>query len=99
MKILEIIELRTTRGSSKDAEEFLSDWFQRTSNELDEISAVTNFRHLHLSNDFSIHIKTDAIHQPVDPSVLSQRLINALKGFGLVNYSVWVENSGKRDIS
>lgn len=47
-----------------------------------------------IDTDFSIHLCHDSNEAKHEGSRLGVRIVNALKEFGLVNYSVWVEIHG-----
>ena len=48
-----------------------------------------------IESDFSIHILHDSKEAEAGGSRLGLRLVDALKEFGLVNHSIWMEMNGK----
>jgi hypothetical protein len=49
------------------------------------------YSHITVETDFSIHLYHDSKEADISGSPLGSRLASALKKFGLVNHSVWVE--------
>jgi len=90
MKWLEIIELRSV-GSDR---ELLESQLQNLTNELDKETkkqAIKVYSHTTVETDFSIHLLHDSKEADIGGSPLGLHLASALKKFGLVNHSVWVE--------
>ncbi len=58
----------------------------------ENLVAIQVYRHATLDTDLSVHLLFEAQAPEVRPSALGQRLVSVLKGFGLVNHSVWVED-------
>jgi hypothetical protein len=90
MKWLEIIELRSV-GSNR---ELLESQLQKLSNEADrEIKgqAIMIYSRVMIDTDFSIHLFHDSKKVESSGSPLGLRLASALKEFGLVNHSIWIE--------
>jgi hypothetical protein len=93
MKWLEIIELRSAGGNSK----LLASQMQKLVNEVNERTenyAVRAFCRLMIDTDFSIHLFHDSKKVEKSGSPLGLRLASALKEFGLVNHSIWIEMNG-----
>ncbi len=93
MKLLEIIELRTNGKKKKEVEDFLSTWKKQSDHEGDTGYVILNYKHMHISEDYSIHLKCTLSEYPKKQTAISDYLISSLKKFGLVNYSAWVEHS------
>ncbi len=90
MTRLEMIEIRTTEKNNAALEAYLASW--QTEVYADEKAPLVKiYRHAALDTDFSIHLRYDAQTNENDFSVLSERLSAALKEFGLVNHTVWIE--------
>jgi hypothetical protein len=90
MKWLEIIELRSV-GSNR---ELLESQLQKLINEADrEIKgqAIMIYSRVMIDTDFSIHLFHDSKKVESSGSSLGLRLASALKEFGLVNHSIWIE--------
>ncbi|UCF84188.1 MAG: hypothetical protein JSV50_00710 [Desulfobacteraceae bacterium] len=90
MKWLEIIELRSV-GNKRTVMELqlnslIDEVIQKTSQQ-----AIKVYSHITVETDFSIHLHNDSKSADNDGSPLGQRLVSALKEYGLVNHSVWVE--------
>ncbi len=94
MKWLEIIELRSAGGNSKLLEsqmkKLVNEVYERTKN-----NAVRAYCRLLIDTDFSIHLFHDSRKVENRGSTLGLRLASALKEFGLVNHSIWIEMHGK----
>ena len=93
MKLLEIIELRSRFSNSKFIEDKLSDLIK----ELNKNSARQSMKiycNANIDSDLSIHLLHNSDNAN-NKSPLSLQLVSALKEFGLVNHSVWVEMHGK----
>ncbi|MHC4558237.1 MAG: hypothetical protein ACYS80_13140 [Planctomycetota bacterium] len=94
MKWLEIIELRVTK--SKQA--MLKSQLQGLINEISTKSQKQVIRVYNLAmveTDISIHLLHDLKRMDNGGSPLGLRLTSALKEFGLVNHSVWIEMHDK----
>lgn len=90
MKWLEIIELRSA-GSQRA---LLESQLQSLINEVNQEARqqqIKVYSHITVETDFSIHLYHDSKEADISGSPLGLRLTSALKKFGLVNHSVWVE--------
>jgi len=90
MKWLEIIELRSV-GSNRT---LLESQLQSLINEVNQDAkqqTIKVYSHVAVETDFSIHLVHDSHRVNISGSPLGQCLASALKEFGLVNHSVWVE--------
>jgi hypothetical protein len=93
MKWLEIIELRSGPSNSKFIEDKLSSLIK----ELNKNSARQSIKiycNANIDSDLSIHLLHDS-HNANNKSPLSLQLVSALKEYGLINHSVWVERFNK----
>jgi len=94
MKWLEIIELRSAGGNNKllesQMQKLVNEVYERT-----EKNAVKAYCRLMIDTDFSIHLFHDSKKVENNGSPLGLRLASALKDFGLVNHSVWIEMHSK----
>lgn len=94
MKWIEIIELQ----SAESNHDFLRSQLQKLS---DEISKETGkqslkaFSSMKIESNFSIHLNHQSKELSYYGSPLGLRLASALKEFGLVNHSIWVEITNK----
>ena len=94
MKWLEIIELRSVESNR----ELLESQLQKLINEVDRETkkqAIKVYSRVIVDTDFRIHLfhNSNKIDNSGSPLVL--RLASALKEFGLVNHSIWVEMHSK----
>ena len=90
MKWLEIIELRSADGNRKLLELRL----KKLINEIDKEpkkQAFKTYTRVMIDTDFSIHLMHDSIKPEYIGSPIGLRVASALKEFGLVNHSVWIE--------
>ena len=94
MNWLEIIELRSAGGNSKllesQMQKLVNDVYERTEN-----NHVKAYCRLMIDTDFGIHLFHDSNKVEKSGSPLGLRLASALKEFGLVNHSIWIEMNGK----
>ena len=94
MKWIEIITLRSA-GTSR---EFIEQKIPRTVTDEDRgenLAAIRMYRNATLDTDLSVHLLFASPRPEAAPSILGQRLASALKAFGLVNHSMWVEEEKK----
>jgi hypothetical protein len=94
MKWLEIIELRSV-GSDR---ELLELQLQTLMNEVEKETkkqAIKSYGRAMIDTDFSIHLVHDSKRVENNGSPLGLRLASALKAFGLVNHSIWIEMHSK----
>jgi hypothetical protein len=98
MKWVEIITLRSLGNINRELiDELLkgvdeSDAATDTSKHLVEIKI---YRHTVVETDLSIHIYWESEKESQCESPLGLRLCSALKPWGLLNYSVWVEAAAR----
>ena len=94
MKWIELIHLRTSYGNRKLLESKLQGLIDEVHREKKGQTIVAYSRML-IDSDFGIHILHDSIEVETNGSRLGLRLVDALKEFGLVNHSIWMEMNGK----
>ena len=94
MKMLEIIELRMTGKDHDTVEAYLKQFAKQVSSEADKTIKV--FTKLNVETDFSIHLVDHTFTLEQNGSALGQHLVSVLKEFGLVNHSIWIEQSTKQ---
>jgi len=90
MKWLEIIELRSVGDKRAVMELQLKSLIDEVKQETRQ-QAIKVYSHITVETDFSIHLYNDSKSTDISGSPLGQRLVSALKEFGLVNHSIWVE--------
>ena len=88
MKILEIIEFRSSSNKQKDMSSLIQCLIKEAKEEASQngIAAYSNVR---LNTDFSIHLTHNSIKTVMRESTLGLRLASSLKEFGFVNHSIW----------
>jgi hypothetical protein len=94
MKWLEIIELRTVGGNR----ELLESRLQELMREVDmktKQQVIKAYSHTMVCTDFSIHLFHESKTVEHFGSCLGLRLASALREFGLVNHSIWIEMHSK----
>jgi hypothetical protein len=88
MKWLEVIKVRSAGGSSGLPEELLLSISGSNQSGLVEMKT---YRHAALETDASVHLHWNSEMPEPNGSALGLRLAQALKEFGLIDHSVWVE--------
>ena len=94
MKWLEIIELRSVNRNR----DLLKSQLRNLINEAEQEAkkqAIKVYSRVMVDTDFSIHLFHDSEKVENSGSPLGLRLSSALKEFGLVNHSVWIEMHSK----
>jgi hypothetical protein len=91
MKYMEIIKLRSARKASEALEGLLSG-LTRT----DQAGLIETrlYRHATWETDLALHLHWESEKPQKDGSTLGIRLSQALKEFGPVDHSVWIEELG-----
>jgi len=95
MKWIEIITLRSA-GTPRDS---IEQKIPRSAVEVDRtknLVCVQVYRHATVGTDLSIHLLFQSFGPEAQPSALGQHLASALKEFGLVNHSLWIEEERGR---
>jgi hypothetical protein len=88
MKWVEVIKLRSAGMGSGLREELLLPMGKDAQNGPVEMKA---YRHAALDTDWSVHLHWESERPEQNGSALGIRLARALKEYGLVDHSVWVE--------
>ncbi len=96
MKWLEIIELRSVSvGNNKEVlEQELKSLIEELNKETEQ-RAIKVYSRVVVGSDFSIHMFHDSKEADINGSPLGLQLVSALKEYGLINHSVWVERFSK----
>jgi hypothetical protein len=94
MKWLEVIELRTVNSNRELLESHLLTLFDAIEKATQQ-QAIKSYRRVMIDNDFSIHLFHESTKVENKGSLLGMRLASALKEFGLVNHSIWLEMRAK----
>ncbi len=95
MKWLEIIELRSVGRHRELLESQLQQLIDQVDKERKKKKILAYTRVL-IDSDFSIHIFHDSNKVEHTGSPLGLRLSSALKEFGIVNHSIWIEMQAKK---
>jgi hypothetical protein len=88
MKWLEIIKLRSA-GNSPDFLEKIS--LSGTDPGQNGLVKIEYYRHAFLDTDLSVHLEWDSEKPEKHGSTLGLHLARALKDFGLIDHSIWIE--------
>ena len=94
MKWLEIIEFRSAGSDRK----LLELQLQKLMNEVDKerkMQKIKSYSRVLINTDYSIHLFHDSKKVENGGSPLGLRIASALKEFGLVNHSIWIEMHAK----
>ena len=94
MKWIEVIQLRIV-DSNRD---FLESQLQKLIDEVNKESkmqTIKSYSRVMIDSDFSIHLFHDSKKVDNSGSPLGLRLASALKEYGLVNHSIWLEMHAK----
>jgi hypothetical protein len=94
MKWLEVIELRSVYSNRELLESHLRTLLAAIDKATQQQS-IKSYRRVMIGNDFSIHLYHDSTKLENKGGQLGLRLASALKEFGLVNHSIWLEMHGK----
>ena len=89
MKWLEVIKLRSARKDPEFLKELLAS--------IDEFSqsglvGMKTYHHAALETDLGIHLHWESEKLEQNGSTIGLHLAQALREFGLIDHSIWVEN-------
>ena len=89
MRWLELIKLR----AAGNGEGLLDELFRQMANAGRDrgLVEIKTYRHAALETDLSLHLHWESERLEQNGSALGIRLAQALKEFGLIDYSIWVE--------
>lgn len=90
MKWLEIIELRSVSSNRTLLKLQLQSLINKVEKEINKQSIKAYSREM-IDSDFSIHLFHNSQKVENRGSPLGLRIASALKEFGLVNHSIWIE--------
>jgi hypothetical protein len=94
MKWLEIIELRSAGSNQALLESQLQSLINKVDKETKK-QAIKAYSRVMIDTDFRIHLFHDSKKIENSGSPLGLHLASALKEFGLVNHSIWIEMHSK----
>jgi len=90
MKWIEVIQLRSVDSNR----ELLESQLKKLMNEVDKgrkRQTIKSYSRVLIDTDYSIHLFHDSKKVENRGSPLGLRIASALKAFGLVNHSIWIE--------
>jgi hypothetical protein len=90
MKWIEVIGLRAANSNRELLESQLQKLIKEVGRETKK-QAIQSYSRLTIDTDFSIHLFHDSKKVENNGSPLGLRLASALKEFGFVNHSIWIE--------
>jgi hypothetical protein len=93
MRWLEIVRLRSASGSEDVLKELL-DRIVSLSRD-NGIGEMRIYRHGEIENDTSIHIFRESPWCDCKRSAIANQIADALKEFGLIDHSIWIEQNGE----
>jgi len=88
MKWIEIIKLRSAGRDPESLKAYLSSIAKSDQRGLAEIRI---YRHAAWETDWSLHLHLESEQPEKNGSALGLRLSQALKEFGLIDHSIWIE--------
>ena len=90
MKWLEIIELRLAGTNIEQLESQFKELVNEVFDEMKD-QAIKSYRGALINSDYSVHLVHDSKEPDNNGSQLGLHIVSALKEFGLVNHSIWIE--------
>ena len=93
MRWLEVIKLRAAGNGEGVLDELLRQMDKAGQDR--GLVEIKTYRHAALETDLSLHLHWESERPEQNGSILGLRLAQALKEFGLIDYSIWI-NEGKR---
>jgi hypothetical protein len=91
MKWIEVIEFRAFNSEHTLLELDFWNCLNDATRETDLVK-IEVYTHSTLPTDVSIHVHYESAQVQRQGSLLGARLVSELKGFGIVNHNVWIEN-------
>ena len=88
MKWLEVVNLRSAGKDSGLLKEFLLPMAKVGQSGLVEMKT---YRYAAMETDWSVHLHWESDRPDQNGSLLGLRLVQALKEFGLIDHSIWIE--------
>jgi len=90
MKWIEIIELRSAGNTRKQLETHLQELIKQMEKKTEK-QTVKLYTRMVIDTDVSIHLLHDSSNVNNRGSSLGITLVSALKSYGLVNHTIWIE--------
>jgi len=94
MKWTEVIELRSVDSNREQLESKLRNLIAQADKETEK-QAIKAYSRAAINTDFRIHLFHDSEKVENGGSRLGLRIASALKAFGLINHSLWIEMDSK----
>ena len=95
MNWLEIIEIRSSKNSKTKLKMQLKGLINEINSKAQNL-VIRIYSLATIDTDFSIHLLHDSKEIEKDGSSIGLHLVSALKEFGLVSHSVWMEMENKK---
>jgi len=89
MKWLEVIKLRAAGNGEGLLEELFRE--MNKAGQKRGLVEIRTYRHAALETDLSVHLHWESDRPDQNGSLLGLRLVQALKEFGLIDHSIWIE--------
>ena len=97
MKWIEIIELRSAGNTLKQLESHLQEFIDQVEKKSEQ-QTVKLYTRIKIDTDYSIHLFHDSSKVKNRGSSLGIRLVSALKFYGLVNHTIWIEKQKDNEV-
>ena len=96
MKWLEVIELHTAAQKKESLDLYIKCLFEDLNKESNQV-ILKVLSHVAIDCDYLIQLSHQSQQAKINGSDFGLRLVQALKNYGLVNHSVWVERFNKQE--
>ena len=93
MKWLEIVEIRSIRSKRETLKAEMQELMKDEGKMMDEGQAIKIYNHVTVDSDFNIHLFHDSENVETSGSSLGLYLASFLKKHGLVNHSIWIQET------
>ena len=97
MKWIEIIELRSTGNTRKQLEKHIQEIIDQAEKKSGQ-QTVKLYTRMKIETDLSIHLVHNSSEAKNRGSSLGLRLVSALKFYGLVNHTIWIEKQKDNEV-
>jgi len=93
MKWLEIVEIRSIRSKRETLKAEMQELMKDEGKMMDEGQAIKIYNHVTVDSDFNIHLFHDSENVETSGSSLGLYLASFLIKHGLVNHSIWIQET------
>ncbi|MEJ2656299.1 MAG: hypothetical protein P8012_03775 [Desulfobacterales bacterium] len=90
MKWIEVIEIRSTGDTRKQLEKHIQEIINHAEKKSGQ-PIIKLYNRMNIVTDLSIHLVHNSSVAKKRGSSLGIRLVSALKSYGLVNHTIWIE--------